>query len=132
MKKKQNRREVLTPDLTPLIDIMFLLLVFFIVSSVFRKDEATLFLNLPKVSKETGKGTQKEKVVTLELDLDKFVVNKKEMDFLEFEAYCKTLTDPKINIDFRVDKNVVYDRIVKVLDVLQKYNLSNLSLITDK
>jgi len=32
-----KRREYISPDITPLIDIVFLLLIFFLVSSVFKK-----------------------------------------------------------------------------------------------
>ena len=42
-----KRREPLTPDLTPLIDVVFILLIFFIVSSVFKKEELALMLSLP-------------------------------------------------------------------------------------
>jgi biopolymer transport protein ExbD len=42
-----RRREPLSPDMTPLIDVVFLLLIFFLVSTSFKKDELALLLNLP-------------------------------------------------------------------------------------
>ena len=36
---KKRSRETLSPDLTPLIDVVFLLLIFFMVSTVFKKEE---------------------------------------------------------------------------------------------
>lgn len=33
----RKRRETIAPDLTPMIDVVFILLIFFIVSSVFKK-----------------------------------------------------------------------------------------------
>ena len=42
-----KRRESLPIDLTPLIDVVFILLIFFIVSSVFKKEELALMLDLP-------------------------------------------------------------------------------------
>jgi biopolymer transport protein ExbD len=42
-----KRREHLTPDLTPLIDILFLLLIFFLATSVFKKSDFALNLTLP-------------------------------------------------------------------------------------
>ncbi|WP_323595100.1 ExbD/TolR family protein [Aliarcobacter butzleri] len=32
----------------------------------------------------------------------------------------------------RIDKKVEYERVVKVLDLLQKYNLVNLALVTNE
>ncbi|MFZ8934423.1 MAG: ExbD/TolR family protein [Bacteriovoracaceae bacterium] len=129
--KKNRRRDELVPDLTPLMDIMFLLLIFFIVTSVFRNDQNILALNLPKTEGASeGKGDKKELV--LELSKDKFVVNKKEVSLDDFSNVIKSYKDPKIAVDFRVDKDVVYDRIVKVLSVLQQNNLTNLSLVTSK
>ena len=42
------------------------------------------------------------------------------------------IKDKKKTIIVRIDKNVIYERIVKVLDNLQKYELNNLSLVTKK
>ena len=42
-----KRRESLSLDLTPVIDVVFILLIFFIVTSVFKKEELALMLDLP-------------------------------------------------------------------------------------
>ena len=63
---RKSRREYLTPDLTPLIDVVFLLLIFFMVSSVFKKEELALLLNLPK-TQEGKSQTQQKSVITREL-----------------------------------------------------------------
>ena len=44
---RKRSREASTIDLTPLIDVVFLLLIFFMVSTVFKKEELALILNLP-------------------------------------------------------------------------------------
>jgi biopolymer transport protein ExbD len=41
------------------------------------------------------------------------------------------IEDKKRNIIFRIDKDVKYENVVKVLDVLQKNQLFNISLITE-
>ncbi len=129
--RRNRKREELVPDLTPLMDIMFLLLIFFIVTSVFKNDQNILALNLPKTEGVSeGKGEKKELVI--ELSKDRFVVNKEEVSFEDFPKIIQKYKDPKLAIDFKVDKDVVYDRIVKVLNVLQQNNLTNLSLVTSK
>ena len=44
-----KRRALFRLDLTPLIDVVFLLLIFFLVTSIFRKDQTTIPLQLPPV-----------------------------------------------------------------------------------
>ena len=43
-----RRTRRIRPDMTPLIDCVFLLLVFFLVTSVFKQDESVLKLILPE------------------------------------------------------------------------------------
>jgi biopolymer transport protein ExbD len=127
---RRKKREVLTPDLTPLIDVVFLLLVFFLVTSVFKKDELALMLKLPKASQ--GKGDQKKiKDLIIELSDQEVAVNgqKVEMENL-FETFKKTETSTLVNL--RVSEEVKYQRLVKVLDLLREYKLENVSLITEK
>ena len=56
-----KRRESLGLDLTPVIDVVFILLIFFIVTSVFKKEELALMLDLPK-SNAKEMEIQKEQV----------------------------------------------------------------------
>ena len=127
---RKAKRESLTPDLTPLIDVVFLLLIFFLVSSVFKKEELALLLQLPKSEKGAGKTADKMQM-TIELSDNDIAVNGKkvEIEYLNQELQGK---DPKTLIDLRVDGKVPYNRLVKVLDALQKNKLENVSLITEK
>lgn len=124
-----KKREILVPDITPLIDVVFILLIFFIVSSVFKKDELALVLNLPSASAQEIK--LKEKEIIIELDHEKLAIYGKEstLEFLEEEI--KKVEDKQRNIIFRIDKEVKYEKIVEVLGILQKYELFNISLITE-
>lgn len=127
---RKSRREPLTPELTPLIDVVFLLLIFFMVSSVFKKEELALLLNLPKTEEGKSESSAKENL-TIELTGEKIAYNGKDTTI---EALSGQLEDvsKKSLVNLRVDGEVKYQRLVKVLDLLQKYKLENLSLITEK
>lgn len=125
-----RKREILTPDITPLVDVVFILLIFFIVSSVFKKDELALVLNLPTSSAKEIELKQKE--VIIELDAQKLAIYGKDITLDELHEKMMEIEDKGRNIIFRIDKDVKYERVVKVLDVLQKNQLFNISLITDK
>jgi len=125
-----KKREILTPDITPLIDVVFILLIFFIVSSVFKKDELALVLNLPTSSAKEIELKHKE--VIIELDIEKLAIYGKETSLDELDEQISKIKDKERNIIFRIDKEVKYEKVVQVLDILQKNELFNISLLTDK
>jgi biopolymer transport protein ExbD len=127
---KRSKREQLSMDLTPLIDVVFLLLIFFLVTSVFKKDELALLLKLPK--SEQGVGNDKKiEQLTIELSNDEVAVNGKKTSIDDLQGiFEKTVKESLVNL--RVDGEVKYQRLVKVLDLLQSNKLENVSLITDK
>ncbi len=127
---RRHKRESLSMDLTPLIDMVFLLLVFFLVTSQFKKDELALLLKLPK--SEQGAGSEKKiDQLTIEMTDNEIAVNGKKSSVEELPAiFEKTQKETLVNL--RVDGEVKYTRLVKVLDLLQINKLENISLITDK
>lgn len=127
---RRTRREQLSMDLTPLIDMVFLLLIFFLVTSVFKKDELALLLQLPKT--EQGQGNEKKvEQLTIELTDDEVAINGKKSTMEDLPATLKD-TSKETLVNLRVDGEVKYQRLVKVLDLLQTNKLENISLITNK
>ncbi|MGA1940074.1 ExbD/TolR family protein [Arcobacter sp. YIC-310] len=127
MRRLVKKRELISMDLTPLIDVVFLLLIFFIVASEFKKNETILNLSLP-ASQSSSQIVKKEEVV-IEITKDKLAYNSKETDFLQLEKSLKVI-DKKRALIVRIDKEVKYERVVKLLDLLNKLSLSNLLLVT--
>lgn len=124
-----KRREYLTLDMTPIIDIVFLLLIFFLVTAVFKKDELALILNLPS-SKEGVKVIDKKELV-IELTQSKIAINKNILTFKEIEATLSKIEDRELPILIRIDKDVKYERIIKLFDLLKRAKLQNIQLITN-
>lgn len=123
-----KRREHLGLDLTPVIDVVFILLIFFIVTSVFKKEELALILDLPS---SNAKEIQiKEEQIFIELSTNKLAIKGIEVSFESLEDNLKAIKDKENAVIVRIDKKVPYERIVKVLDLLQKYSLNNLALVT--
>jgi len=125
-----KRRESLAPDITPLVDVVFILLIFFIVTSVFKKDELALILNLPDSQAKALEVEKKE--ISIELSKTKLAIRGKETSIEALEEELQRIVDKKRAIIVRIDEEVVYKRIVEVLDLLQKYDLNNLALVTKK
>ncbi|NQY92885.1 MAG: biopolymer transporter ExbD [Campylobacteraceae bacterium] len=125
-----KRREPLAIDLTPLIDVVFILLIFFIVSSVFKKEELALILDLP--SSHAKEVEVDVKQVAIELSPKELAYKGKVVSKQELEEILENIKDKKQSVIFRIDKKVTYERVVIVLDLLQKHNLNNLALITEE
>lgn len=129
MRRLVKKREALKMDLTPLIDVVFLLLIFFIVASEFKKDNTILNLILPSSGSE--KILEKQKDIMLEISSTQFAYNGKILEFEALEGDLKNI-DKKTAINIKIDKDVKYKKIIKVLDLLDRLSLQNIVLITDK
>jgi len=125
-----KRREHIAPDLTPLIDVVFLILIFFMVSSTFKKEELALLLTLPDVNHATQE-IQKEEL-NIELSKDEVALKGEVNTFLALDASLGKVKDKLKPINVRIDKDVTYERVVKLLDLLNKHGLNNLALENKK
>lgn len=127
---RRHKRESIAMDLTPLIDMVFLLLIFFLVTSSFKKDQLALLLKLPKAEQGAGK-QEKSDFLMIELSENEVAVNGKKSSMEELPASLQGVKKEAL-VNLRVDSDVRYQRLVKVLDLLQINKLENINLITDK
>lgn len=122
----RKKRASIAPDLTPVIDIVFILLIFFMVSSVFKKEDVILALNLPNL--EASAKETKEKSVSIELSRSELAIEGKKYGFENldelFASYEKTT-----QILIHIDKEVEYERIMKLFERLQQNELTAFSLV---
>ncbi|MEG1583414.1 MAG: biopolymer transporter ExbD [Cetobacterium sp.] len=125
MKRKTKRRSLATPDLTPLIDVVFLLLIFFMLVTTFDKYSG-FNLELPKgsISSEVTKDNY-------ELIIDKenkyFIVKDKEKNQVLLEELPNKLESIK-EITITADKDLKYEVIVKTIGVLKNSGIDKVEL----
>ena len=120
-----KRREYISPDITPLIDIVFLLLIFFLVSSVFKKEENHLQINLPQTKGE--KIIKKDEMITLSLKEEKLFINDQKLEVpleLFLQNYQKNLA-----IHIYIDKQTTYETILPLLTKISQLGFENLHLM---
>lgn len=125
----RKKREKIAPDLTPIIDIVFILLIFYMVTSVFKKEDVILALNLPDLHAKAI--TTKEKPVTIELSREKLALNATVYEFIDLDEEFKKY-DKETKINIQIDKNVEYERVMRLFDMLQQHNLNSFSLVANK
>lgn len=125
----RKKREKIAPDLTPVIDIVFILLIFFMVTSVFKKDDVMLAINLPDLHAKAV--TTKDKPVTIELSREKLALNATLYEFSDLDAEFKKY-DKNTKINIQIETDVEYARVMKLFDILQLHNLNSFSLVANK
>ena len=124
---KRTRR--IRPDMTPLIDCVFLLLVFFLVTSVFKQDESVFKLILPETQTETKRDTPEG--LYIELSETELAFNGQRGTPDELREKAATVQNKKSPVAIKIDKGTTYERIAVILDILQVQKLYNIQLINE-
>lgn len=117
-------------DLTPLIDVVFLLLIFFMVSTTF-KAESKLLVELPQASQRPP--TEVEPLITLSLDKSGILEYKGNVfTASELADALKTLSgnDADKPVLIRADHEVQHGVVVSVLDTLRQSGFTSVSIAT--
>jgi biopolymer transport protein ExbD len=132
MKKcsKSSHHALAELNITPLLDLAFVLLVIFIITTTPVVND--LDLNLPTASKHQKDPPRKANYVTLESS-GKMYLNKKEVNLDELHAELVALRteDPDLSVIVRGDAKTKYAKIVGVLDMLQQANVVKVDLATE-
>lgn len=124
---KRTRR--IRPDMTPLIDCVFLLLVFFLVTSVFKQDESVLKLILPETQSEVKRDMPEG--LYIELSETELAFNGQRGTPDELREKAATVQNKKSPVAIKIDKGTTYERIAVILDILQVQKLYNIQLINE-
>ena len=91
-----------------------------------------MLLNLPKSTDGKSSAKELKDRLIIELSKDKLAVNNEELALEAFDQKIQALADKTIPVVLRADNQVVYQRIVEILGILQKHKIPNLNLITEQ
>jgi biopolymer transport protein ExbD len=117
-------------NITPLLDLAFVLLVIFIITTTPIVND--LDLNLPNASRHQKDPPRKANYITVESD-GKLWMNKKALDLGELQQTLVGLRvdDPDLSVIIRGDAKTKYKQIRAVLDVCQQANVAKVDLATE-
>lgn len=127
-----TRQEQASFPLAPMMDVIFLLLSFFITTQIFAQWETEVDITLPTA--ETGQTPQRlpgEIIINLRAD-GRVVVNQQELDEDSLANMLKRLSAlfPGQPVVLRADRQVTYERLIRVLDLCRKADIWNISFAT--
>ena len=133
MNLRSEKKESPDINLTPLIDVVFLLLIFFMVSTTFKHD-AQLKVELPEASAKPIQQTRKSIEVVVDAKGHYFIDNKEVVG--QSLKSLKQAIDKYARGDFkqplviRADANSPHHSVVTVMDAAKQLGFVNLSIAT--
>ena len=124
--KKTIKRDYDDDGLLPLVNIIFLLLIFFMIVGVIEKSILKDNLDLPSVEFDRF---QNKEVIKIYYDKDKeLFIDDKKINLNDISPFLKT--SDAANIVLIADKSLLVSDINKVLLVLQNNKINNIRLLS--
>ena len=117
-------------NILPMIDVIFAILSFFIVSSLFLTKVETIPINLPN---STTAKSEDKKSINLSIDSNsRIFLNKNLVQLSNLKNEIIKLNIEKNSlIIIRGDKNVNYGKIVEVMDIIRSLNNIKIAISTN-
>ena len=118
-------------NITPMLDLAYVLLVIFILLTT--ATVQGIKVNLPKASAQPSLAQSKTKAITIAQDgtvfLDTFPVSMAELESLLRQYKAAT---PDLPVILKADSTIQYQKVVEVLDLLGRLEISQLGLVTQR
>ena len=116
--------------LTSMLDVIFLLLCFFVTASVFSQWESEISISLPSASSAETPGRLPGEVI-LNVSKEGFVtVNAKALSLDDLGSRLKKVAEFYPGQPVRADRETSYESLVKVIDTCRTSGVWNFSLAT--
>ena len=131
--RRRPRKQSLPPQLmlSPMIDMIFLLLVFFIVSTMYMSEIKTIPIRLP-VAQNSETVRKSNFAVTVKKDGVLYLEdNKIEMKQLVANAAAESKRDAAFSVIIRADGEANYKTVIKLMDELKGAGVTRFGLATD-
>ncbi len=119
-------------NLTPMIDVVFQLLIFFMVATTFLDPEKEIEIELPEASSGTETEAEADEIIINVLADGGIVVSGERMTTDELLARLESAarTNPQMAVTIRGDRLVHHEHIVGVMDACGQAGLFNLAVGT--
>ena len=119
-------------SMAPLIDIIFLTLIFFMTLSVYAQMESEINISVPKSEMSTDVVRSAGEIMINISKEGKFIVNQEHLNATELEDMLKRVSElfPDQPVIIRADEQAIHKHIVNVLDACAKANIWDISFAT--
>jgi biopolymer transport protein ExbD len=118
-------------NITPMLDLAWVLLIVFVICVT--ASVQGIRVNLPKASIAQSLVKPKTKAITInsagQIFLDAYPVSMVELENM-LKRY--KATDPELPVVIKGDDQIYYKKIVEILDLLQRLEITQMGLVTQK
>src|SRR6201991_3806636 len=118
-------------NITPMLDLAYVLLIIFIILTT--ATVRGIKVNLPKASAQPSLAESKTKAISITADgtiyLDTYPVSMPELENMLRQYKAVT---PDLPVIIKADSTIQYQRVVDVLDLMRRLEISQLGLVTQK
>lgn len=118
-------------NITPMLDLAYVLLVIFIIMTT--ASVQGIKVNLPKASDTPALAKPKTKAVSITADgtlyLDTYPVTLPELENLLRQYKAQ---DPELPVIIKADSTIQYQKVVEVLDLVGRLEITQLGLVTQR
>ena len=125
----QNQNKKLKINIIPLIDIIFLMLVFFMLATNFYEKREMDF----SIEKNIGESSELEKTIIINIRKNEFFYNDKVLDKRNLEQDLLRIWKSSNSKNFVIlnDKSSEIDNLINVLDILKDNKITNITFSDD-
>jgi len=131
MKIAVRKRRAPSIIIVSLVDILTILLIFFVVSTTFKKDQPEVQINLPESQTATKAAAEIEHAIVSVDANDAVTLDGRPLPVEELEIAVKELVaTKKASLALQADKKASFGTIIKVMDALKLAGVKNLPAFT--
>jgi len=130
-RKRNNESKLLAEiNVTPLVDVVLVLLIIFMVTAPML--QMGIDVNLPRVKSKSIDVTEEKLVLTINSGKEIFI-NKNKTDLPDLGVKLESIFSNRIDreVFMRADKNVPYGFVVEVMSAVRKAGVDKLGMITE-
>ena len=128
--RPRQKRSDLIVDLTPMIDVVFLMLIFFMVSTSFTANNS-IKLDLPQSKAQAANKEEKQVVISIKADGQLYVQDERVKDAdLRRRILNITKGDPNMRVVIRADADARHKRLVYALDTIRELGMGKVGIAT--
>mgnify|MGYP001248624456 CR=1 FL=1 len=126
---RERRRKRPSINITSLIDVMFLLLIFFMVSTTFAEHPG-IKLELPKA--RTGEKSALEPLTLTVEKTGRMFLNESEVNEAQLRERLKAAaTTPEASLALRADRAVHYGFVIRAMDISRQSGIRRITSLTE-
>ena len=119
-------------DLTPMLDVVFIMLIFFIVTASFVK-ELGFDVNRPPQTNEPPKDDEKKNILVTVASSGQLYVNRRPVDAAALTPNIKRLyaENPKASVVIQAEDDSKNERLITVMDAARKAGVYNIAIASN-